>query len=53
MRAEARAIERRGVDLIRLDIESANSINIGASFCQKESIKHKSQLEEFITVGNQ
>ena len=34
-------------------MEIEKSINIGANFCQKESIKHRSQLEDLITAGNQ
>lgn len=52
-RAETRAIKIRGKDFTNLDMESENNINIGANFCQKESMKHMSQLEEFMTAGNQ
>lgn len=51
-RAEVRAMVNIGIDEILLDIDRENSMNKGANFCQKESIKQRSQLEEFITDGN-
>lgn len=43
----------RGKDFTRFDIDREKSINIGANFCQNESMKHTSQFDEFITAGNQ
>lgn len=51
-RADIKAIISIGAAEILLVIDKENSINNGANFCQKESIKHTSQLDEFITAGN-
>lgn len=51
-RAEDRAMVNIGIDEILLVKDKEKSINKGASFCQKDSMKQSNQLEEFITEGN-
>lgn len=50
--ADRIAIISIGVERIIFDMDIENSMNMGASFCQKDSIKQTNQLEEFITFGN-